>query len=123
MNSKEGHKGEHVSNMDEQLDKFEKLATALLEAQPRGNTNTQTTTIDAGSKALWFGLWLATSCCIAMFFMFQADRDQLAQMQTKELENSRKLEADADRLSILLQWAPNLRDEVNKEMKDKEKSK
>lgn len=121
MNSKEGHKGEEVSNMDEQLDKFERLATALLEAQPRGNTNTQTTTIDAGSKALWFGLWLATTCCIVMFIMGLEQRDKIDNMQVQLTDVSRKLDVAQDKLSIVLQWAPNLRDEVNKEMKEKDK--
>lgn len=107
--------------MDEQLDKFEKLATALLEAQPRGNTNTQTTTIDAGSKALWFGLWLATTCCIVMFIMGLEQRDKIDNMQVQLTDVSRKLDVAQDKLSIVLQWAPSLRDEVNKEMKDKEK--
>lgn len=108
-----------MSELREDLERFETIANKLLNTNAKGNTNTQTTTIDAGSKFLWFGLWLASTCCVVMFLMNLNQGRQIEQMNQHMTEMARKLEADSDRLSILLQWAPNLRDEVNKEMKEK----
>lgn len=91
------------------------LEKRVPEASKSTNTTTQTITIDAGSKALWFALWLATICCVVMFIMGIDQRSQMSDMAKRNQEN-------ADRLSILLQWAPNLRDEINREM-EKRKSK
>jgi hypothetical protein len=95
----------------------ETLRTQLQEIHK--NNNTQTMTLDTGSRSMWFAVWLATLCCVVMFLQGQADRDKLASMQVQLIDTSRKLDVAQDKLSIVLQWAPNLREEVNKEMKDK----
>jgi hypothetical protein len=103
----------------------DKLTAALERHVPLAtpnNTTTQTTSIDTGSKALWFGLWVTTTCCLVMFVMNWKQAEQITDMQNRWLELSRKDEANTDRLAIILQWAPNLRDEVNREM-EKRKTK
>lgn len=104
---------------EEQLERVEKILTKALDSHPKGNSNTQTLSIDAGGKALWFAVWLATVCCIVMFVMSLDQRDKNQSMQIQLTDVSRKLDVAQDKLSIVLQWAPNLRDEVNKEMKDR----
>ncbi len=105
---------------EDQLDRFEKLATKLLESQPTPqNANTQTLSIDAGGKALWFVAFIATICCVVTFIVSLDQRDRNESMQLQLNDVSRKLDVAQDKLSIILQWAPNLRDEVNKEMKDR----
>src|ERR1700761_5319226 len=89
---------------------------------PSNTTTTQNTTIDAGSKFIWLGLWLSITCCLVMFVMCWKQTEEIDAMRAQWLESARKQEANSDRLSILLQWAPNLRDEVNREM-DKRKTK
>ena len=102
----------------------EKLTAAFVELDKTlkahltatSNTNTNHNIIDTGSKFLWIGLWLSMTCCIVMFVMSWKQTDEISSMRAMWLESSRKQEANADRMSIMLQWAPNLRDEVNKEM-------
>jgi hypothetical protein len=48
-----------MSDMDEQLDKFEKLATALLDAQPKGSQSTSTVNVNAGGWGVLIALILA----------------------------------------------------------------
>jgi|ERR1700761_511066 len=83
------------------------------------NTNTQSLHLDAGSKMLWVAVWISTLCCVYMLGTTARMDDKVNEMQSSQLEQARKLEADADRLSIILQWAPSLRDEVNREMERK----
>jgi hypothetical protein len=98
------------------------LIRQLIKEQNQGtaqNTNTQTLHLDAGNKMLWLAVWIATICCVYMLGTTARMDDKVAEMQSSQLEQARKLEADADRLSIILQWAPSLRDEVNREMERK----
>lgn len=119
-----------MDDLTGELDRLEALMKSFDESSRRmvdsvdkmannQNTNTQNTTIDTGSKFLWFAIWIATFCCVVMFIQNQNDRDRLAVMQSQLIDTSRKLDVAQDKLSIVLQWAPNLRDEVNKEMKEK----
>ena len=98
---------EELVKLREALQGHNEVMRRLHEGQ--GNTNTQNMSIDVGSKALWIAVWICTICCVITL-------TAVIDIRSTEIENARKLEADADRLSILLQWAPNLRDEVNREM-------
>jgi len=109
-----------MSDLEKELDRFESLATKLLESQPKMNSNTQTLTIDAGNKALWFVACTSSLCCIVMFVLSLSQHETISMMRADLSDATRQLSVAQDKLSIILQWAPNLRDEVNKEMKDKE---
>jgi hypothetical protein len=56
-----------------------------------------------------------------MFIMSMDQRETINMLRSDVSDATRQLEVAQDKLSIILQWAPNLRDEVNHEMKDKEK--
>src|ERR1700744_5400855 len=66
------------------------------------NTNTQTLHLDAGSKMLWVAVWISTLCCVYMLGTTARMDDKVSEMQARQLEESRKNEANSDRLSILL---------------------
>lgn len=111
---------EELVKLREALQGHNEVMRRLHEGQ--GNTNTQNMTIHYGTKAMWVAVWLATTACLIMYLQGQQDRDKLAAMQIQLIDTSRKLDVAQDKLSIVLQWAPTLRDEVNKEMTKKEKA-
>lgn len=107
---------EAAEKLTKAFNELSELIVLMRKEQKGNNTNTQTITLDAGGKLLWWALWIVTLCCVYMIGSTARMDDKVKQMQDRQLEDSRRLEADADRLSILLQWAPALRDEVNREM-------
>jgi general stress protein 26 len=74
---------EELVKLREALQGHNEVMRRLHEGQ--GNTNTQNMTIDAGSKALWFGLWLSTTCCLVMSALNWKQAEQITDMQRKKL--------------------------------------
>lgn len=68
-----------------------------------------TITINAGGPALWIALWFSTVACAIMLTIAVLSRNDL-------VDQSRRLDLANDKLSIILQWAPQLKDIVDKQI-------
>jgi hypothetical protein len=73
---------------------------------PSVATNTQIIKVDAGGFGVWAALWLASICCAVMLTLtFVSRADQIDQKRRIDLAN--------DKLSVILQWAPELAKKVD----------
>ena len=96
------------------LDEVAKLREALSEYTdlmrrahtPSGTTNKQEIHLNAGG----IGIWICATLCLVMFVITLG-------IGWLYLDASRRLDVANDKLSIILQWAPQLRDIVDKSIK------
>lgn len=89
-------------------EEFSKLDETLRKAihSPTVAGNTQIIKIDAGGFGVWAALWLASICCAVMLTLtFVSRADQIDQKRRIDLAN--------DKLSVILQWAPDLAKKVD----------
>lgn len=89
-------------------EEFRKLDSTLQRKlhAPSSVGNTQIIKIDAGGAGVWAALWLASICCAVMLTLtFVSRADQIDQKRRIDLAN--------DKLSVILQWAPELAKKVD----------
>jgi len=88
----------------------------LMAERNNQNTSTQSITIDAGGPAVWVAVWIATVCCAVMLtltFVSRAD----------QIDQKRRIDVANDKLSVILQWAPDLAKKVDEQVTKQESAK
>jgi hypothetical protein len=95
------------------IEAFHSLENSIIKnLAPSGASNTQTLTLDTGSKALWVGVYISSICCaVVMTIAIMARGDQVDQARRLDLAN--------DKLSVILQWSPELAKKVDQAVSDK----
>lgn len=73
---------------------------------PTSSGNTQIIKIDAGGFGVWAALWLASICCAVMLTITLVSR-------ADQIDQKRRLDVANDKLSVILQWAPELAKKVD----------
>jgi hypothetical protein len=84
--------------------------------QDRSSSGNATITINAGGPALWVAVWFSTLACAVMLTIAMLSRNDL-------VDQSRRLDLANDKLSIILQWAPDLKNIVDKQIQQQKKDK
>lgn len=106
--------------MDEMRQLSEELARLRMAIDriesSRGNSNQSTVSINAGGPALWVAVWFSTLACAVMLTIAMLSRNDL-------VDQSRRLDLANDKLSIILQWAPELKNIVDKQIQQQQKDK
>ena len=98
--------------MDEMRQLSEELArlrVALDRIDSSKPNNSATISVNAGGPALWVAVWFSTLACAVMLTVAMLSRNDL-------VDQSRRLDLANDKLSIILQWAPQLKDIVDKQI-------
>lgn len=95
---------------------FESLDRTLREQMHLQQRASQTLTINAGGVGVWIAVWIASICCAVMLTLsFVSRMDQIDQKRRLDLAN--------DKLSVILQWAPELSkkvdDQISKHQKER----
>lgn len=106
--------------MDEMRQLSEELARLRMAIDriesSRGNSNQSNVNINAGGPALWVAVWFSTLACAVMLTIAMLSRNDL-------VDQSRRLDLANDKLSIILQWAPELKNIVDKQIQQQQKDK
>ncbi len=83
----------------------------------RGTANTstsQTIAVNAGGPAVWIAVWIASLCCAVMLTLSMVSR-------ADQIDEKRRVDLANDKLSVILQWAPDLAKKVDQTVADKHK--
>jgi hypothetical protein len=93
---------------DRLTEAFRNLDGTIREAMRsgQGSGNTQIIKIDAGGFGVWAALWMASLCCAVMLTMTFVSR-------ADQIDQKRRLDVANDKLSVILQWSPELAKKVD----------
>lgn len=93
---------------------FSKLDRTIRETMRPGEIsgNSQIIKIDAGGFGVWAALWLASICCAVMLTMTFISR-------ADQIDAKRRLDLANDKLSVILQWSPELAKKVDDSVQHK----
>jgi|ERR1700761_6326684 len=105
---------EQFSSLEMTLREYMDFAIRQQEKNQSANSNSQTMTIDAGGPAVWFAVWIATVCCAVMLTLSMVSR-------ADQIDQKRRLDVANDKLSVILQWAPELAKKVDAQVTKQEK--
>lgn len=108
---------EAAENLTKAFNELSELILLLRRDQQANNsTNSQTMTIDAGGPAVWIAVWIASICCAVMLTLSMVSRSD-------QIDQKRRIDLANDKLSVVLQWAPELAKKVDQSVHEKERSK
>lgn len=105
---------EAAEKLTKAFNELSELILLLRSDQQNTSTNSQTMTIDAGGPAVWFAVWIATVCCAVMLTLSMVSR-------ADQIDQKRRLDVANDKLSVILQWAPELAKKVDAQVTKQEK--
>lgn len=78
------------------------------------NSNISTMSVNAGPVGMWIAVWVATVCCAVMLTLSMVSR-------ADQIDQKRRLDVANDKLSVILQWAPELAKKVDQQTTEKTK--